>query len=207
MISDIIVATNQTIKDAAMAFCDASKWASIIAKMQVHVNKHAKSCIKVHKHHFVRNGHAGHDHHQAPVQLCPPPSPAPTPSTGCVDSGKGNIQITSTSITNYPGLTATSPYYGKVTVNYKNIGGTFCKAPVFSFHYKGIFSNAIANGGPASNLTTTLANQTGTTIWQFGKLQTGVDCSTSGTKNAQIEIGITPTTSSRLTLPVTIKCP
>ena len=131
-----------------------------------------------------------------------------TKPTSCVDSGKGNIQITSTSITNYPGLTATSPYYGKVTVNYKNIGGTFCKAPVFSFFYKGIFSNAISNGGPASTLTTTLANQTGTITWQFGREQTGVDCKTTrGPKNAQIEIGITPTTSSHLTLPVTVNCP
>ena len=125
-----------------------------------------------------------------------------------VDSGTGNIQITSTSITNYPGLTATSSYYGKVTVNYKNIGGTFCKAPVFSFFYKGIFSNAIANGGPTSTLSTTLANQTGTTTWQFGREQTGVDCSTThGAKNTQIEVGITPTTSSHSILPVTVQCP
>ena len=127
--------------------------------------------------------------------------------TGCVDSGAGNIQITSTSITNYPGLTASSSYYGKVTVNYKNIGGTFCKAPVFSFFYKAIFSNFISNGGPTSTLSTTLANQTGTTTWQFGREQTGVDCATTHVaKNTQIEVGITPTTSSHLILPVTVQC-
>ncbi len=70
-ISDIIIATNQTIRDAAIAFCDASKWASILAKLQVHVDRHAKDCVLVTRRHFVRNGGNGHDHHQPSVKVCP----------------------------------------------------------------------------------------------------------------------------------------
>jgi hypothetical protein len=72
--SDIIVATGQTIANAAGLFCDANKWTSILAKLQVQIDKESKGCVTVSKRWFVRNGGNGHDFNQPPsVKLCPKP--------------------------------------------------------------------------------------------------------------------------------------
>lgn len=72
--SDIIVATGQTIANAAGLFCDANKWTSILAKLQVQIDKESKVCVTVSKRWFVRNGGNGHDFNQPPsVKLCPKP--------------------------------------------------------------------------------------------------------------------------------------